>query len=153
LFATLLTIYLPVLMVSAGGCESKWIQNDSPFRFFFSRYRNLMKRFHPISERLFHHLLNGAVILRSKKRLAKMFACFMVWCKEEQSSLSTLIPSIVQRIILNRTMLENNYLQLLQNLCHEGAYMPWISKPLACNPISPDEYEPTPAVETCEDEP
>nr|CAB3470727.1 unnamed protein product [Digitaria exilis] len=22
----------------------------------------------------------------------------------------------------------------LENLCHEGAYMPWISKPLACNP-------------------
>ncbi|KAK3138726.1 hypothetical protein QOZ80_5AG0372660 [Eleusine coracana subsp. coracana] len=31
----------------------------------------------------------------------------------------------------------------LENLCHEGAYMPWISRPLACDPISPDEYEPT----------
>ncbi|CAN6216489.1 unnamed protein product [Urochloa humidicola] len=36
----------------------------------------------------------------------------------------------------------------LENLCHEGAYMPWISKALACNPISPDEYEPRPAPET-----
>lgn len=27
-----------------------------------------------------------------------------------------------------------------QNLCHEGAYMPWISKPLACNPISRDGW-------------
>ncbi|OEL34306.1 hypothetical protein BAE44_0004673 [Dichanthelium oligosanthes] len=41
----------------------------------------------------------------------------------------------------------------LENLCHEGSYMPWISKPLACNPISPDEYEPTPALETRKDEP
>jgi len=41
----------------------------------------------------------------------------------------------------------------LQNLCHEGAYMPWISKPLACNPISPDEYEPMPALKTHKDEP
>jgi len=41
----------------------------------------------------------------------------------------------------------------LENLCHEGAYMPWISKPLACNPILPDEYEPTPTVETCKDDP
>ncbi|XP_066373792.1 uncharacterized protein [Miscanthus floridulus] len=41
----------------------------------------------------------------------------------------------------------------LENLCHEGAYMPWISKPLACNPISPDEYEPMPALKTHEDEP
>lgn len=40
----------------------------------------------------------------------------------------------------------------LENLCHEGAYMPWISKALACNPISPDEYEQTPTLETCEDE-
>ncbi|KAK3135527.1 hypothetical protein QOZ80_5BG0420000 [Eleusine coracana subsp. coracana] len=31
----------------------------------------------------------------------------------------------------------------LENLCHEGAYMPWISRPIACDPISPDEYEPT----------
>lgn len=41
----------------------------------------------------------------------------------------------------------------LQNLCHEGAYMPWISKPLACNPISPDEYEAMPALKTRDDEP
>uniref|UniRef100_A0A0A9CYC6 Uncharacterized protein n=1 Tax=Arundo donax TaxID=35708 RepID=A0A0A9CYC6_ARUDO len=31
----------------------------------------------------------------------------------------------------------------LENLCHEGAYMPWIPKTLACNPISTEEYEPT----------
>lgn len=31
----------------------------------------------------------------------------------------------------------------LENLCHEGAYMPWISKPLPWNPISPEDYEPT----------
>ncbi|CAL5039119.1 unnamed protein product [Urochloa decumbens] len=41
----------------------------------------------------------------------------------------------------------------LENLCHEGAYMPWISRALACNPISPDEFEPRPAPETREDEP
>lgn len=41
----------------------------------------------------------------------------------------------------------------LENLCHEGAYMPWISKPLACNPISPDEYEAMPALKTLDDEP
>uniref|UniRef100_A0A0E0HEP1 Uncharacterized protein n=1 Tax=Oryza nivara TaxID=4536 RepID=A0A0E0HEP1_ORYNI len=29
----------------------------------------------------------------------------------------------------------------LNNLCHEGAYMPWIDKPLACNPIDADDYE------------
>uniref|UniRef100_A0A0E0PMQ0 Uncharacterized protein n=1 Tax=Oryza rufipogon TaxID=4529 RepID=A0A0E0PMQ0_ORYRU len=29
----------------------------------------------------------------------------------------------------------------LENLCHEGAYMPWIDKPLACNPIDADDYE------------
>ncbi|KAL6610244.1 hypothetical protein ACP70R_040213 [Stipagrostis hirtigluma subsp. patula] len=39
----------------------------------------------------------------------------------------------------------------LENLCHEGAYMPWISKPLACNPISPDEFEPTPTLEMSQD--
>ncbi|KAL6848564.1 hypothetical protein ACP4OV_021590 [Aristida adscensionis] len=39
----------------------------------------------------------------------------------------------------------------LENLCHEGAYMPWISKPLACNPISTDDYEPGPHVENCQD--
>uniref|UniRef100_A0A0E0L2Q1 Uncharacterized protein n=1 Tax=Oryza punctata TaxID=4537 RepID=A0A0E0L2Q1_ORYPU len=42
----------------------------------------------------------------------------------------------------------------LENLCHEGAYMPWIDKPLACNPIDADDYEmdnPT-AIEVIQDE-
>ncbi|KAJ1259677.1 hypothetical protein BS78_10G174200 [Paspalum vaginatum] len=41
----------------------------------------------------------------------------------------------------------------LENLCHEGAYMPWIPKPLPWNPISPDEYDPTAALRTHEHEP
>ncbi|VAH07610.1 unnamed protein product [Triticum turgidum subsp. durum] len=27
----------------------------------------------------------------------------------------------------------------LENLCHDGAHMPWIPKALACNPIAPDD--------------
>uniref|UniRef100_A0A0D9WGP9 Uncharacterized protein n=1 Tax=Leersia perrieri TaxID=77586 RepID=A0A0D9WGP9_9ORYZ len=44
----------------------------------------------------------------------------------------------------------------LENLCHQGAYMPWIDKPLACNPIDADDYkrdsDPTDAIEIIEDE-
>ncbi|KAF0922645.1 hypothetical protein E2562_001050 [Oryza meyeriana var. granulata] len=44
----------------------------------------------------------------------------------------------------------------LENLCHEGAYMPWIDKPLACNPIDADDYErdsdPTVTIEIIQDE-
>ncbi|XP_073000347.1 uncharacterized protein [Typha latifolia] len=29
----------------------------------------------------------------------------------------------------------------LKNLCHEGAFMPWLSKPLSCDPIAADECE------------
>ncbi|TVU19434.1 hypothetical protein EJB05_35584, partial [Eragrostis curvula] len=36
----------------------------------------------------------------------------------------------------------------LENLCHKEAYMPWMSKPLACDPISADDdHEPTPGGE------